>query len=502
MASVTFGESDPLLSKSSISKSPHSSRLSPSPHEAEEEALDERQTEASCYNRFKRVLSYVTVEPAMFLHSLSAAVEGVFETNMIVDKTCLIKMNYSEEVCAELDSGKYVEQQDTIQQIANRYNMYTQWIELGPPVLVLIFLGVWSDTRSRRLPLLLPMIGATLKAVGLMANAYFWTLQPYFILFSHIPYGLCGNIMAAYMAAYVILGDLSGTQSRTSRLSIAGIMYLLSSPIGRGLGAALYRCSGYTLVFAVEVVISALSAFYVVARFDDKPPARADERDRNKKILSLDTIKTPFKVVFRERENGGRAQILGHIVCISLFMMSADDDFSFLFLYTRKKYDWNYFNFTVWSIFKTPISIIAACVVVPFLSYRLSVRDTMLSFIASISQLFYDVLMGTAPTSWVLYLAVVLAGCKNMGISCSRGALSKLVVQHEMGAVFSVIGIGEALLPLAVSPAYTAIYNSTLEVFPGTVFLVLASVSVAIAVIYVWLLSHFEEGNEEELSSS
>lgn len=39
-------------------------------------------------------------------------------------------------------------------------------------------------------------------------------------------------------------------------------------------------------------------------------------------------------------------------------ILFSDDDFSFLFLYTRKKFDWNYFNFTVWSIFRTPISII------------------------------------------------------------------------------------------------------------------------------------------------
>lgn len=84
-----------------------------------------------------------------------------------------------------------------------------------------------------------------------------------------------------------------------------------------------------------------------------------------------------------------------------------------------------------------------------------------------------------------VFSAVVVSGCKDSGISCSRGALSKLAAQHEMGAVFSVIGIGEALLPLAVSPVYTAVYNSTLEVFPGTVFLVLASVSVVIATIYV-----------------
>lgn len=50
--------------------------------------------------------------------------------------------------------------------------------------------------------------------------------------------------------------------------------------------------------------------------------------------------------------------------------------------------------------------IAAACVVVPILSYRFGMRDTLLSFTASISQLFYGVLMGTAPESWVFYLGM------------------------------------------------------------------------------------------------
>lgn len=73
----------------------------------------------------------------------------------------------------------------------------------------------------------------------------------------------------------------------------------------------------------------------------------------------------------------------------------------------------------------------------------------------------------------------------SFAISCSRGALSKLVAPDELGAVFSVIGMGESLLPVLIMPLNTAIYNSTLDVFPGTVFLFEAGTGVVIAVIYV-----------------
>lgn len=458
------------------------------------------QTEqTSCGARFKRFLSNVTVEPALLLHSLSYAVEGVFKTNMVVDKTCSIELQYSDDVCTNLDSGNYDAKQDIVQEITNNYNMYSEWIEMGPAVFVLVFLGMWSDRRSRRLPLLLPMVGSTLKALGLMANAYFWSLQPYFILLSYIPYGLTGSMMGAFMAAYAYIGDTSGTRSRTTRLSYAGITMFASSPVGHALGTLLFRYGGYTLVFGVEFVVSALSAVYVVLRFDDKPPQGAMEGGE-KRIFSLDTIKSTWRVVFKEREGRGRPQILGHIACICLYVMSFGG-MTFLFLYTRKKFQWDYFDYTIYSMFTTPVSILGTCVVLPILSYRLRIEDGMIAFISSCSHIFYGVMLGTAPAAWVLYLTVAVTGISTFAISCSRGALSKLVAPDELGAVFSVIGMGESLLPVLTTPLNTAIYNSTLEVFPGMVFVVQAGVSVVIAVIYVWLLTSFENPKHKALTA-
>ena len=81
-------------------------------------------------------------------------------------------------------------------------------------------------------------------------------------------------------------------------------------------------------------------------------------------------------------------------------------------------------------------------------------------------------------------VAVVLSAGGGITISCSRGALSKLVAQDELGAVFSVVGILESLAPIISSLVYTPIYNMTLDVFPGTVFLINAAITLVICCIY------------------
>lgn len=73
----------------------------------------------------------------------------------------------------------------------------------------------------------------------------------------------------------------------------------------------------------------------------------------------------------------------------------------------------------------------------------------------------------------------------NMIITSSRSMLSKLVEPDELGAVYAVVGMGEGLLPIFFTPMYTAIYNSTLDVFPGTVFIVNSCITLIVCCIYV-----------------
>jgi len=54
--------------------------------------------------------------------------------------------------------------------------------------------------------------------------------------------------------------------------------------------------------------------------------------------------------------------------------------------------------------------------------------------------------------------------------------LSKCVNKSDLGKIYSLLGSLEAAVPLLAAPLFTVVYNSTLETFPGAVFLVQASI--------------------------
>ena len=49
-----------------------------------------------------KILKSITIEPAVFLVSLSTTIENIANSQLIIDKTCEVDFNYNETVCDNL----------------------------------------------------------------------------------------------------------------------------------------------------------------------------------------------------------------------------------------------------------------------------------------------------------------------------------------------------------------------------------------------------------------
>lgn len=67
----------------------------------------------------------------------------------------------------------------------------------------------------------------------------------------------------------------------------------------------------------------------------------------------------------------------------------------------------------------------------------------------------------------------------------SRGAISKTVNEEETAKIFAVLGAFETGVPVLSAFVYTAIYNSSLETFPGAIYTFTALIAVVICCLYV-----------------
>jgi hypothetical protein len=59
-------------------------------------------------------------------------------------------------------------------------------------------------------------------------------------------------------------------------------------------------------------------------------------------------------------------------------------------------------------------------------------------------------------------------------LSINRSQCTKEVEPNEIGRIFAVVALGQALVPLISNPLFGGIYKATLSTYPGTYLLVIA----------------------------
>merc|ERR1712179_223306 len=125
----------------------------------------------------------------------------------------------------------------------------------------------------------------------------------------------------------------------------------------------------------------------------------------------------------------------------------------------------------VFGIF-TILSLISQLILVPIMSKKL--RDTSLIIFALLTSIVGYVIFAMGKTVPVLVIGYSCFAFYASINACSRSIVSKLVEPTEIGALFSMIGITQAVMSLLSKPFFAVLYKSTVALLPGTYLLVVA----------------------------
>ncbi|XP_076058807.1 putative peptidoglycan muropeptide transporter SLC46 [Oratosquilla oratoria] len=444
-----------------------------------------------------RCLSNVTVEPIILLTVLSFTIQTVFTTNLMLAKVCEIHFNYSEEICNNLTF--YKEKQENVQKLSNTYSMYKDLLENIPAVLFALFMGSWSDSYGRKIPMLLPIFGYFFSALVYMFNSYVWYLSPEYIILAGIPRALSGSFATLLMASYSYIADLTKLQSRTMRIAFMDAMMFVGAPVGLFISKPIFEKLGYIGIYGIAGGLHFICIIYIIVRIEDtRGPLsryRLESRELSEKsgnmctnLFDVKNVKETFVTTVKWRENRGRSKILLLMFALCLLVICFSSG-GLDYLYTVAKFNWNYSQFINLSIFNIVFGIIGTAIVLPLLSYKLKVDDGILGLAGCVSRMVGFIVYGLAPTPAFIYLAGIISCVGSLPTILTRSIISKIVPQSELGKVFSMLGAWESVIPLFASPLYTAVYNATLHDFPGTYALFSASFVAVALVIYIWFVA-------------
>ena len=91
----------------------------------------------------KYLTNLITVEPAIALNRFGLGeIEGrQIQSDLLLWKICHLELNYTEEICGNLNLGEYDLVNDVVQAKASSFLMNKEWLIAGPALIWCLFAG-------------------------------------------------------------------------------------------------------------------------------------------------------------------------------------------------------------------------------------------------------------------------------------------------------------------------------------------------------------------------
>ena len=117
-------------------------------------------------------------------------------------------------------------------------------------------------------------------------------------------------------------------------------------------------------------------------------------------------------------------------------------------------------------------------VLLPFLSRILHIRDSLIAAVGTILTIFAYLMIaigqddwrgpdGSWDPGWVMFLSATFQLNSVITVTI-RSQCTKEVEDKEIGKVFSVVALGQALVPFIANPMFGSIYKATIDSFEGS----------------------------------
>eukprot|EP00058_Branchiostoma_floridae_P008119 XP_002593607.1 hypothetical protein BRAFLDRAFT_128754 [Branchiostoma floridae] len=410
---------------------------------------------------FAWLRKYLTVEPVMLLYMTGAFLQFPIQQQLVYQKVCV--QTYNDTVLCSNISAHETEEK-FVETVASGYLLYLNVANVIPSVLVLFFLGSWTDKFGRKAAMVLPSIGAMISASNLIIQSYFvYAAVPYLFIGSIVA-GLTGGYACVLMSTYTYITDVTDDTMRTWRIGIVEAMTGLGATIGSALGGVMVDQLGFMWVFILYLILNIILIAYVVLWLREtvqKKPENIQDQPTGKVngLLNIENVKMWGRVICKPREKRGRLHIV-LLLCaffISIIIFMGWSDIGFLFVKYQLGSQWSSTMYGTFLAVSGILAFLGLSLFLPLLSRFLG--DTKLGQLGMLSRAASNIMVAFTTTVWMLFL----------------------------GALFSVVASVEVLSQLLASVLFNNLYPATLSFFPGFCFVLMGGVMIIPMSILQWL---------------
>lgn len=464
--------------------------------------------------RLRLIVQNITVEPVIVLYLISIGLNEVIRPNLLIQKACRQKLNFSEDLCNDLKNDNHTVELDEVQQTVSAYEGTLSLAAFFPRIIYALIGGAWSDRFGRKFIIGMPVFGQTLLSLSLLLNYAFLMEFPFEMLYLEYLNELCGSFVLYYLGIYSYISDVTTSENRTTRLSFADGTDYISTMIGTSSSGPLFKFLGFYFIFGSSAVLSLCAVAYLVCCVRESIPRVAAETETEEiashqesygalpvvesiptrrscchKLPFPSDILASFKTVLKPRAGNARLMIgmlLFNFACY-IFAYNGTEG-SHRYLFATKKYGWDEQEFTVFLSIYRILYLVTLWLILPILSRYFQLHDACVAIITCITGAVGMAFPAFIEPSWAFFLGSFISSFSPAATIVVRSMASRCVEELEVGRVFAMISFISAISSSLITAAFQGIYSATLETFPGAFLLVNAAFFVATIPnnIYLW----------------
>ncbi|XP_039748823.1 proton-coupled folate transporter-like isoform X2 [Pararge aegeria] len=444
-----------------------------SPLKCDHETIEkkEKSEKLSFIQRLKIIKANTTVEPILACYIMPSVLASLATQNLNLEKACLVNLNYSSEICDALKSRQtenYTEYEEKVQTLIAGIQAWKNVVQTAIPVLIILFVGAWSDkTGKRKACILMPIVGEFITS-------------------------LVGGWYTNFIGVFSYIGDITSPEDRTYRIGIANLCMSLGYPIGSALSGVLLTWIGYYGIFSLSASLYLFSLVYGYFYLEDPSPKPRDKKYLGvfgffREFFDVGLVMETFRVAFKKDDGNRRLRVCLLLIVVCVVFGPMQGEFSILYLFARFRFNWDEVKFSMWSTYSIITNLLGTAFSISLFSNYLKLDDTLLGIISNMSKIIASFAYAFARNDFEIYLAPLLEILNGTSFIAMRSIATKLVSGEEFGKVNSLFGLAEAMTPLIYGPLYSKVYVATLNVLPGAVFLLGALLTLPAIAIFGWL---------------
>ncbi|XP_055938601.1 solute carrier family 46 member 3-like [Argiope bruennichi] len=431
-------------------------------------------------------IKQMKIELVMFLYMFANMMIMVTLTSLIMEKVCLVHLGESEDVCSNLKDN--LKTKTKVEKQASNYSVGISLVQMIPSSILACFIGAWSDRYSRKIPLIMALIGTTINGLGSTLLAAVFYSRAEFLFIPSTFAGISGGMVTVMTVLYSFASDTTTFGKRTIKYAFLEFAFGLAMPLGQLAGGWLFQWFGYIPVFLVSTCCHIFSLVFVICVLQETKGL--DNKDswivKLRNLWSVQPVLESIRATIKPRPNKGRLQILLLILAMSLAVLSYASTGNINFIYCHHLYDWGNTKFSTISSIFSVIGTAGVMISVPIFR-RYKTEDPILGIVGSSSLLIKNVAMGLAHKEEFYLLANLFGLLSGLATLAGRSRISKVTSKDDIGKVFSFVTTAESILPILSTVVATQIFTATIDFYPGLVYLGLGGILILPLVIFSWI---------------